>query len=57
MWRDVAVIVAALPIGVNVYLFAQRYDAGTAPAATGLLISTAVSVVTVALLLHGLGVR
>jgi len=57
LWRNVAVIVAAMPIGVNVYLFAQRYDAGVAPVATAMLLSTALSMVTVALLLHGLGVR
>ncbi len=57
MWRDVAVLMAAMPICVNVYLFAQRYDAGTAPAATAIVISTAVSVLTVALVLHGLEVR
>ena len=57
LWRDVAVVVAALPGGVNTYLFAQRYDAGTAPAATAMLLSTMLSVVTVAVLLHILGVR
>ncbi len=57
MWRDVAVLMAAMPVGVNVYLFAQRYDVGTAPAATAIVVSTAVSVLTVALLLYGLDVR
>ncbi|MCP5368075.1 MAG: AEC family transporter [Hyphomicrobiales bacterium] len=57
LWRDTAVIVAAMPTGINVYLFAQRYDAGVAPVATAMLMATALSVVTVSLLLHGLGVR
>ena len=57
LWRDVAVILAALPVGVNVYLMAQRYQAGIAPAVTAVLVSTAVSVLSVALVLHLLEVR
>jgi len=57
LWRDVAVLVAALPVGVNVYLFADRYEAGTAPAATAMLISTLLSVGTVALVLQLMAVR
>ena len=57
LWRDVAVILAALPVCVNVYLMAQRYQAGIAPAVTAVLLSTAVSVLSVALVLHLLEVR
>jgi hypothetical protein len=57
LWRDVAVIVAALPVGVNVYMMAQRYDAGVAPAATALILSTAGSVGSIAIVLWALGVR
>ena len=57
LWRDVAVILAALPVGVNVYLMAQRYEAGVAPAATAILISTGLSVASVAGVLWLLGVR
>lgn len=57
LWRDVAVILASLPVGVNVYLMAQRYDAGIAPAVTSVLISTAVSVLSVAAVLALLEVR
>ncbi len=57
LWRDVAVILAALPVGVNVYLMAERYRAGVAPAATAILISTGLSVVTVAGVLWMLNVR
>lgn len=56
-WRDIAVIVAALPVGVNVYLVAERYETGSAPAATAILLSTALSVITVAILLTVLDVR
>jgi len=57
LWRDVAVIVAALPVGVNVYLFAERYNAGTPAAATSMLVSTFLSFGTIAVVLHFLGVR
>jgi len=57
MWRDIAVLVASLPVGVNVYMMAQRYDTGVAPAATALILSTAASVGTVAVVLWLLGVR
>jgi len=51
LWTSVAVLVAALPVGVNVYLFAQRYNACIAPVATSILLSTALSVVTISVLL------
>ena len=57
LWRDVAVIMAALPVGVNVYLFAQRYETGAAPAATAILVSSMLSVGTIAVVLFLLGVR
>ena len=57
LWRDVAVIVAALPVGVNVYMMAQRYESGVAPAATALILSTAGSVGSIAVVLWLLGVR
>ena len=56
LWRDVAVIMAALPVGVNVYLFALRYEVGAPPAAAAMLISTGLSVATLAGVLHLLGV-
>ena len=57
LWRDIAVIMAALPVGVNVYLFADRYEAGAPAAATSMLISTFLSFGTIGVLLHFLGVR
>jgi predicted permease len=57
LWRDVAVILASLPVGINVYLMAQRYQAGIAPTVTAVLISTALSVLTVAGVLTLLEVR
>lgn len=57
LWRDVAVILAALPVGVNVYLMAQRYQAAVAQSTTAILISTGLSVFTVAGVLWLLDVR
>lgn len=57
LWRDVAVILAALPVGVNVYLFGQRYEAGAGTAATAMLLSTPLSVLSLAALLAWLGAR
>lgn len=51
VWLAVAVLMAALPAGVNVYVFAQQYDANADGAAAVVLLSTAVSVVSVSALL------
>ncbi|MFL5332342.1 MAG: AEC family transporter [Geminicoccaceae bacterium] len=47
----IAVTLAALPTGINAYLFAARYDAAVGEATSTILVSTAVSVVTLGLLL------
>lgn len=57
LWRNVAVLLASLPVGINVYLLAQRYQSGVAPAVTAVLISTGASVLTVAAVLSLLDVR
>ena len=57
LWRDIAVIIAALPIGVNVYLMAERYQSAVTEAAASLLISAALSVGSVAMVLYWLDVR
>jgi len=55
MWQAVAVLVAALPVGANVFVLAQSYDIYVARAASSVLISTAISVFSVAVLLAWLG--
>jgi len=50
VWRAVAVIAAAMPIGANVYLIAARYDAYVQRTSTAVFASTLVSVVTVSAL-------
>jgi predicted permease len=47
----VAVIIAALPSGVNPFILAQRYDIYVQRAASSVLVTTALSVVTAAILL------
>ena len=51
LWRVVAVLTAAVPVGANVYLLAQAYDIYIARTATAVLASTALSLVTVSALL------
>ncbi len=53
----VAVLMAALPIGVNAYLLAQRYEVGIATAATAVLLSTGLSIGTLSALLFVLEAR
>ncbi|MGD9511830.1 MAG: AEC family transporter [Geminicoccaceae bacterium] len=47
----VATTMAALPTGINAYLFGARYNAATAEASSTILISTLVSAVSIGLLL------
>lgn len=52
----VLVTIAALPTGVNGYLFAARYDAAVPEASSTILLSTVISVVTLSVLLVALRV-
>ncbi len=56
LWLSVAVVLAALPVGINTYLFAERYSTGVPLAAASTVVSTAVSMVTISLVLLLLGV-
>jgi predicted permease len=51
IWLSTAVVVAAMPTGVNVYLFGARYGAAPSVAARTVLLASAASVVTVSVLL------
>ncbi len=55
LWAKVAVLIASLPVGVNAYLFAVRYDAGQVESASAILLSSLLAVVTVSLVLAWLG--
>ena len=51
----VAVLAAAMPVGVNVYLLARQYNVYIEGAGSAMIVSTAVSVVTVTALMELLG--
>lgn len=46
-----AVIIAALPVGANVYIFAQHYNVAVMEASSAILLSTAISMITIPVLL------
>jgi malonate transporter and related proteins len=50
-WVHAAVIFAAGPVGANVFIFAQHYEAGVESASSAIVISTALAVVTISTLL------
>ena len=51
LWATVAILMAALPAGVNCFVLAQRYNVYVATTSATILLSTGLSVVTVSLLL------
>jgi predicted permease len=57
LWTHTLVILAALPTGVNTYLFAQRYQVGITTSTTTIFISTALSMLSLSLILLLLQVR
>ncbi len=52
LWTMVAVMLAAQPSGVNTYLFAKRYQAGTALATSTIFLSTLVGLGSLSALLY-----
>ena len=56
IWVSVGVLLASLPTGITAYLFAERYRVIVPTAASGVLVSTIVSFLTVSLVLGFLGV-
>ena len=57
LWAAVAVVLAAMPTGINAYLFAERYRTATATVATTVVASTLLSIGTLSVLLAWLEVR
>jgi malonate transporter len=51
LWASVAILTAALPTGINVFIWAKSYEIYVARAASMVLISTLVSIVTLSLLI------
>jgi predicted permease len=56
LWLQAAVILSAMPIGTNPYIIAQQYNVHVETVSSAVVISTAISGVTVSLLLIWLGV-
>lgn len=54
-WVKTIVIIAAMPPGINVYVFASMYDRAKGTAASAILVTTLISVVTVSVWLAILG--
>jgi predicted permease len=52
IWVPVAVTMAAMPSGINVYLFGARYNAAPGVAARTVLLSTVFSIGTISVLLY-----
>lgn len=52
LWVMVATLAAAQPIGVNVYLFAQRYGTAQAISSTSIFLSTAFSILSLPVILY-----
>ncbi len=55
VWVSVPVVMAAMPSGVNVYLFAARYDAAPGVAARTVLLTSVFSMLTLAIVLTLVG--
>jgi malonate transporter and related proteins len=51
LWVNAGVIFTACPVGLNVYVFAQHYEAGVETASSAILVSTALAMVTITTLL------
>ncbi|MFT4561334.1 MAG: malonate transporter [Gammaproteobacteria bacterium] len=50
-WTQVAVLLAAMPTGINAFIFARKYDAGVAVVSKTILLSTVFSIFSVSYLL------
>ncbi|MGI9435955.1 MAG: AEC family transporter [Geminicoccaceae bacterium] len=50
LMTSVVLLFAACPVGANVYVFAQQYEAGVETSASAVLISTALALMTISLL-------
>jgi predicted permease len=56
-WSQAAVVLSAMPVGTNPYVIAQQYDVHVKTVSPTIIVSTAMSVVTVffVLLYYGVG--
>ena len=49
-WTQIVLVLAAMPTGANAYLFAERYETGTASVSGAIALGTALSLVTLSAL-------
>lgn len=54
-WIAVATVMASMPVGVNVYLFADRYEAEVGAASSAVVLSTGLAIFTVSVVLMLIG--
>ena len=52
LWTQVAVLLAAMPTGINAFIYARNYDIRVAVVTKTIVLSTLVSIITVSILLH-----
>jgi predicted permease len=51
LWASTALLTSAMPVGISAYIFSQKYQVGESLIATGILISTLGSILTLSVLL------
>ena len=51
LWLSVATMLAAMPTGMNMYLFANRYQVSPPTATTSIFVSTVSSVITISIVI------
>ena len=56
VWTSVAVLIAACPVGANAFLFASRYKAATSSVSSAVALGTALSAITISLVLAAIDV-
>ncbi len=54
-WMQTAVMIAAMPVGISVYVFSRRYECCETVAATAIVLSSLLSVVTISFWVWWLG--
>lgn len=52
LWRAVIILFAAMPVGANAFLFAARYERAVSSISASIAVSTAIAVVTSAVILY-----
>ena len=51
LWGAVAVMMAGMPVGINVYMFAQKYQVGLASISGAIVLSTTLAILSQSILL------